>query len=319
MITNRNISPGAFIDITKIQGFGAPYNPQIGDVRYVAKSGLQARTWLQGRVPEANLHKTLDDAIGACTSSRGDTVYVAPGHTETITGAGGITLDKIGINILGLGRYDLRPTFLMDGADCSMLVTAANASLENCVFSSGHADLAYLALVTAKGFRFANNYIDENTAAEDWITAIQLGAADNDADGAEIVNNEIVGIGATATGSVVINKNQNDVKIVGNSITGQFGASTYAPIYAPSTEVMINIRVAYNLIHNLHNANAAVGISIANTASTGWVHNNYCYALDVAGGTPFLGGATGIANFENYYTFEGNKSGYIMPTMGTAA
>lgn len=318
MIKDRNIDPGAFISATKIQGMGMN-GPFIGDVHYVAKSGIQPRTWLDGRVPSSNLHKTLDAAITACTASRGDTIFIAPYHTETITGAGGITLDKTGINILGLGRYDARPTFLMDGAACSMLVTAADVTLENCVFSSGHADLAYFALVTAKGFRFANNYIDENVATEDWITAIQLGAADNDADGAEIVNNEIVGIGATATGSIVINKNQNDVKIISNRITGQFGVTPFAPIYAPSTEVMVNILVAYNRIHNLHNADAAVGIAIANTASTGWIHNNYCYALDVAGATPFLGGATGIAHFENYYTFEGNKSGYIMPTMGTAA
>lgn len=318
MIKDKNIAADAMIQVSKIQGMGAG-GPLTGEIQYVAKSGIQARSFLNDKVPSSNIHLTLDRALDKAVASRGDRIYVCPYHTETITGAGGITLDKIGVDIFGLGRYDARPKFLMDGAACSMLVTAADMSLENCVFSSGHADLAYFALVTAKGFRFANNYVDENVATEDWITLIQLGAADNDADGAEIVNNEIIGIGATATGSLVINKNQNDVKIVGNRITGQFGASTYAPIYAPDTEVMVNILVSHNCIHNLHNANAAVGISIANTASTGWVHNNYVYGLDVAGATPFLGGATGIAHFENYYTFEGNKSGYIMPTMGTAA
>lgn len=318
MIRNRNVADDAFIEISKIQGMGAD-GPFIGEVNYVAKRGIQARTWLDARVPGDHLHLTLDAALASCVASRGDTIFIAPYHTETITGAGGITLDKIGVNILGLGRSDSRPAFLMDGAACSMLVTAADMGLENCVFNSGHADLAYFALVTAKGFRFAHNYLGENVATEDWITAIQLGAADNDANGAEIVDNEIIGIGATATGSIVINKNQNGVKIIGNRITGQFGVTPFAPIYAPSTKVMINILVAYNKIHNLHNADAAVGIAIANTASTGWITDNDIYGLDIAGETPVLTGATGLMCSRNYYTYAGTASGFQYPAIGTLA
>lgn len=318
MIKDRNIDIGAFISTTKIQHMGAQ-GPILGEPQYVAKSGLQARNWLDSRVPSANIHKTLDAGLAAAVAERGDNIYVCPYHTETITGAGGITLDKAGVSIYGLGRYDARPTFLMDGAACSMLVTSANMTLENCVFNSGHTNLAYFALVTGKGFRFANNYIGENTAAEDWITAIQLGADDNDADGAEIVGNEIVGVGTTATGSIVVNKNMNDVKIIDNSIIGQFGVTPFAPIYSPTDEIQLNLHIANNRIHNLHNANAAVGISVTNTASTGWIHHNIIYALDVAGATPVLAGATGLACFENYYIFEGTTSGYLRPAVGTAA
>jgi len=133
MIKNRNIDPGAAIDISKVQGMGLD-GPFMGEVHYVAKSGTQARTWLDGRVPGDHLHKTLDAALAATVASRGDTIFVTPYHTETITGAGGITLDKAGVSIVGLGNYDARPTFLMDGAACSMLVTSADMLLQNCVF-----------------------------------------------------------------------------------------------------------------------------------------------------------------------------------------
>ncbi|NIS17409.1 MAG: hypothetical protein GWN14_27990, partial [candidate division Zixibacteria bacterium] len=77
-------------------------------------------------------------------------------------------------------------------------------------------------------------------------------------------------------------------------ITGDFDASPYAPIYSASTEIHKNIVVAGNLIHNQHDGNAAVGISIANTASTGWIVHNHVGHQDAAGETPILAGAAGL-------------------------
>lgn len=262
---------------------------------------------------------TLDYALSQMTADNDDTLHIMPNHAETITGAGGITLDIAGVNIQGYGHYDARPTFLMDGAACSMLVTAANVGLDNCVFNSGHADLAYLALVTAKGFRFSNNFVGENTAAENFVTSISAGAADNDADGLAVIGNEFVGVDTANTGCVVFNKDINDAKVLGNTILGNFGTTPYAPIYMPDNEIPLNMEIAYNIIHNQHTANAAVGVSVVEAVATGSIHHNICYALDVAGATPFLAGATGLACFENYYIFEATTSAYLMPTVGTPA
>lgn len=312
MIKNRNIDPGAAIALSKLQGMGGN-GPFVGEVHYVAKSGTQPRTWLGSRVPAGSLHKTLDDALAACVASRGDTIFVTPYHTETITGAGGITLDKIGVSIIGLGRYDARPAFLMDGAACSMLVTAADMSMENCVFNSGHADLAYFALVTAKGFRFANNYVGENTTAENFVISISAGAADNDYDGLTVIGNDFVSVDTANSGCVVLNKNNLDVKIIGNNILGNFAATPYAPILMPDDEIPLNIEIAHNIIHNQHNDNVVTGISVLEAVGTGSMHHNFVYTLDVAGMTPFLTGATGIACFENYYTTAATASGKLYP------
>lgn len=268
---------------------------------------------------KASPFATLDYALSQMTANNDDTLHILPNHSETITGAGGITLDVAGVNIQGYGRYDARPKFLMDGAACSMLVTAANVSLDNCVFNSGHADLAYLALVTAKGFRFSNCFVGENVATENFVIGISAGADDNDHDGLEVIGNNFVGVDTAASGCIVLNKNSNDVRILGNNIVGVFSATPYAPIYAPVGEVPLNIEIAHNVIHNRHTANSAVGISVAATTATGTMHHNIVYGLDVAGATPFLGGATGIACFENYYIFQGTSSAYIMPTIGTPA
>lgn len=317
MIQNRNISPYAAIDITKIQGAGMP-GPIVGEVHYVAKSGIQARSWLDGRIPSSNLHKTLDAALDAVVASRNDKIVVCPYHTETITGAGGITLDKIGVDIMGLGRYDARPAFLMDGAaTVSMLVTAADMSIDNIKFLAGHADINYLAHVSAKGFRMSNCRIEENTTDENFVDVIHAGTADNDYDGLELINNEFDLVDDAVVTAIDLLKNANDVKIIGNRIRGDFNASPYAPIYCASTEVLINVEVLHNLIHNLHDANAAMAISMANTASTGWMMYNHCYGLDVAGETPFLTGATGIYCSQNYYTYQGTLSGFEYPAIGT--
>jgi len=317
MIRNRNISANAAIDLTKLQGLGAQ-GPITGEVHYVAKSGIQSRTWIDGRVSGSNLHKTINDALSACVASRGDRIYVCPYHTETITGVGGFTLDKTGVDILGLGRYDARPVILMDGAaTVSMLVTAANMSLENCVFTPGHADINYLMHVSAKGFRFAHNKIQEITTNENWIDVIHAGTADNDYDGLELVGNEIDMTDTASVTAIDLLKDANDVKIIQNSITGDFDATPFAPIYCASTEVQKQIQILHNMIHNLHNADAVSGIAVANTASTGWMMYNHVYSLDVAGETPFLTGATGLYCSQNFTTYQGTLSGFEYPAIGT--
>lgn len=261
---------------------------------------------------------TLDYALGKCTASNDDVIYLMAGHSETITGAGGITLDKAGVTIIGLGRYDARPTFLMDGAaTVTALVTAANVTMYNCRFLAGHADIAKCFLITAKGFRLDSCLFEENTTAENWVDVIHVSAADNDADGLEIINCEINTVDDATVTAIDLLKNINDAKIIGNKITGDFNATPFAPIYMASTEIPKNIQVIGNMIHNLHDGDAVVGISISATAATGWMIGNHCYALDVAGETPFLTGATGLYCSQNYYTYAGTSSGFEYPAIGT--
>lgn len=83
-------------------------------------------------------YATIDYAIGKCTASRGDTIVVMPGHTETVTAAGGIALDVAGVNIIGIGEGSIRPTVNFTTATtASFLVTAANCTVKNILFTGG--------------------------------------------------------------------------------------------------------------------------------------------------------------------------------------
>lgn len=74
---------------------------------------------------------TLDYAIGRCTASNGDVIYVMPGHAENLTAADSIDVDVAGVKIIGLGWGALKPTFSTTAAAGSFKVDAANVMVKN--------------------------------------------------------------------------------------------------------------------------------------------------------------------------------------------
>lgn len=81
---------------------------------------------------------SMDYATGQCTANNGDVVYVLPGHTESVTAAGGLDLDVAGVTYIGMGHGDVRPTIdftTVVGAD--MDVDAADIIMFNFLFTGG--------------------------------------------------------------------------------------------------------------------------------------------------------------------------------------
>jgi pectate lyase len=83
-----------------------------------------------GQNPDAPF-ATLDYAVGKCTASNGDVIYVMPGHAENLTAATSVDADVAGISIVGLGWGSLKPTFSTTAAAGSITVGAANVTIEN--------------------------------------------------------------------------------------------------------------------------------------------------------------------------------------------
>lgn len=83
-------------------------------------------------------YSTLQKAIDTAKASRGDVIFVLPGHAETVIAAAGIAVNKAGIAIIGLGSGSLRPTINFTtavGAD--MNIDAANVTISNMLFTGG--------------------------------------------------------------------------------------------------------------------------------------------------------------------------------------
>lgn len=97
-----------------------------GDVFFVDSTHTSASDASgSGRRPDAPF-ATLAYAYSSDVLSSGDVVYVMPGHTESITGAGTVTADIAGVTVIGLGSGATRPTFNFTATDSTMLITAAS-------------------------------------------------------------------------------------------------------------------------------------------------------------------------------------------------
>jgi hypothetical protein len=106
----------------------------------------------RGQSPD-NPFATLDYAVGQCVASRGDIIYVMPGHAETITAAAGLVFDKAGITVIGLGVGTSRPTFTLSTATTADIdVDSANVTLINLRFVSAIDDLAVILDVNEGNF-----------------------------------------------------------------------------------------------------------------------------------------------------------------------
>ena len=78
-----------------------------------------------GQNPDAPF-ATIDYAIGKCTASAGDVIFVMPGHTENLTLATSCAVDVVGVSIIGLGSGTLMPTLSTTAAAGCVAISASS-------------------------------------------------------------------------------------------------------------------------------------------------------------------------------------------------
>lgn len=120
--------------------FTVVQNPasSVGEIFFVNSThGNATDAVTHGRQPEGPF-ATIDYAIGQASASTGDIIYVNPHHTETITTA--ITMDKIGLSIIGLGRGMNMPIITPNAAIDAVTMTAAGSTLSRIRFAAPATD-----------------------------------------------------------------------------------------------------------------------------------------------------------------------------------
>lgn len=134
-----------------------------------------------GKNPDAPF-ATLEYATAYGTASAGDVFYLLPGHAEVVTEAGGLTLDCLGMHIIGVGNGELQPTITLTTADTAdILINAASITIENVNFVAGFEDIAAAIDVdatdfTVRGCRFTTTGADHNALI--WIQDALVAASD---------------------------------------------------------------------------------------------------------------------------------------------
>lgn len=255
---------------------------------------------------------TLDYAIGRCTANNGDVIVLKPNHAETITGAGGITADVAGITIIGMGSYDQRPRFLMDGGTTvDFAISAADVTVRNCVFSSGHADVVRCFDITAKGAWIDHCEFDENTTDEDWLTPIKAtSTTDNNADGLKVTNCRWIQASASGLEFIEINATLKNLVVYGNHVVHEGTASPLVLVAAG--KLFTGASIMWNFLSHKMTANELL-VNNDGSTNTGIIAHNRVGHADVTT-THDLGiDALGCRLFDNLSTSVDNLSGLLLP------
>lgn len=249
---------------------------------------------------------TLDYAIGKCTASKGDVIYLAPGHAENVGTAGAITCDVAGITIIGLGWGANRPTFSFSGTAGTWLVTAANVTIKNIRVTSSIDEVVKMFVVSAAYCTLDTVDHFETSSCQ----TIQFLLTTNAADYLTIKNcYHYQATAATAAQLWIQLVGPEGVRIIDNTfiLTLQDGA-TCATINA--TTAAVNCEIARNVILQTGGTTQVSAILLVAT-STGFVHDNrVAAAVTTLAGTVALAAAYGA---ENYTLNTANKSGILDP------
>ena len=249
-------------------------------------------------------YATIDYAIGRCTANNGDHIVAMPGHTETITAAGGVDFDVAGVTLIGLGRGANQARITSTSATGDIDIDAADITIEGMVFTSGVSDNAVGIDVNAQNFtvrncRFEQGGTDLNTLV--WI----LEGGTTTASGMTIENNYVNGIDASNTHFVNLAGTG-----AGHVIRGNVCQGVFATMCIGGAGIVTLCTISHNLIHNT-STTADTCINMGATA-TGIVAHNSC-----SGGHATDGIVCGdLGPLENYYELStSDLSGVIEPAI----
>ncbi len=228
-----------------------------------------------GQNPDAPF-LTLDYAIGNCTANQGDIIYVMSGHAETLTAAGGVTVDVAGITIIGLGEGADRPTFTFSSTDntASILITGASTKIKNIIGVCGDDGLTNPFHVQAADCELDIEWHDGSSAIEAVSCIVGTDAADR-------LNIKLKYIGFTA-GDACVSPILLDGSVQARINVDFYGKASTAVVRFNDTAVEDVVIEGY-----FYNESAALTKNVVDTpgTSTWWVSG-----YDGKSGQSFSGG-----------------------------
>lgn len=236
-----------------------------GNIFYVnSATGTDAAGY--GQNPDAPF-KTINFAISQCTDDNGDFIYVMPGHAEAVGAAGGITVGKKGVTVVGLGNGRKRPVITLGTAttatiaissanfklqnvvvDCTgfdavvapLLVTAGDCTIDGCEFitasASAQATSAITTTAAADRLTVQSSYFRGTSDAGTTAAIIIVGG-----DGHVIQNNRFIGGYSSGVGAIQnVTTACTNAIIWGNTINNLTASCTKAMVFAAGSTGQIS-------------------------------------------------------------------------------
>jgi hypothetical protein len=229
---------------------------------------------------------TLDYAVGLCTASKGDTIMVMPGHAEALTTATSLTMDVIGVRVIGLGNGRLKPQFSITTATTATWnVTAANCSIQNVDIISNFLNVASSMTVgaSADGLTLQNvNFFDTSIVLGSLI-GISIAAACNDVtiDGCKYYG---IALTAPATNAILCAGAADRLTVTNSYFKGDFSSGIIVASAAKSLDVLFTNLLLVNM------SETGKGILVEAT-TTGASDNVQAYLEDETGNEKAIAGA----------------------------
>lgn len=257
---------------------------------------------------------TVDYAISQCTASRGDVVFVKPGHAETFAAADGFDLDVAGVAVVGLGTGTLMPTFTLSATTSDVNISAANCTLANCRFIASTSDVVRAVQVTAAHATIKGLVFPDTGGTNEILTAIKAtSTSDNNADGLWIE-----GCRAYSTSTAVLEFFEFNAQINGfvfkDNIIVNEGTAAGTAIAGATGKDLKNAYIGNNKT-SAKPTSGNLFIDSDSTASTGVAEGNLIGHADVTGAHDNGLTGMGFRLFDNKSVSTASLSGFVLPAI----
>lgn len=265
---------------------------------------------------DVRIFESLNLTIGECTANAGDTIYVMPGHTETISSATALNLDVAGISIVGLGSGSDRPTFTLDTATTTTIpVTADNITVKNLIFSANYADIvSFFTLTTAKNFKLVGNYFKSTATNMNALYVVDTGTTTSAVDGLTIVGNKWIEPDTATLSMVKMDGDNSDVTIAENFVQLGVNNNKAALMAIITGKSVFNAQISKNRVFRLNTdtATGAILVTTDQSDNSGIISENFVQHADIAAEL-LVTASSGFGFFANYASGVAGASGYILP------
>lgn len=253
----------------------------------------------------ASAKQTFAAALAQALS--GDRIFIAPGHTETISLASGINWTQSGITVLGLGVGSNRPTFTWSTTASTIAISGNNNILSNVRCTVSVDEVVSLFNITGSFVTLDRVDFFETTS----VQAIQFAAFTTGTDCAVQNCNHYQ---ATAAGSAqqwIAATSNTRFRLTNNvmMLALNDAATSCTFRFVTCTNILVN----FNTVKQTGFSAAMLSVTLALNTTTGiTAYNNY--GADVAAVTT-INDLPGCRHMQNFCTLLVDKSGILDPVV----
>jgi hypothetical protein len=251
----------------------------------------------------------IADALSVAIT--GDVIYVAAGHTESLSGATIFAMSTEGVTVIGLGEGQRVPTFTTTATDGAVMVTAANCTLKNLKFVAG-IDNTVQAIdlsAAADGARISGCVFRDTAADQEFLKHIDIATTIADVIIEDCDFSCVAGGGMTS--SIFFTGTSSDV-VIRNNV---FYVDCSASVIDHLADIPTNILIHDNRIVNLDDT-GTLGLGLkSDGAGTGQVFDNYVWCNEAA--SAIFAVTNDFFVCENYCANNINASGVLNPAADT--